>query len=187
MLALHFNKYLVQKTHRLLDALAFALKLKTITVDCTSNFQGGNMGLLIDITDKKIPVKQPTDDVLLVLAIMNMIYADGSMDVSEATMLESFYQTLPEFAGKDFTSLLNQAKTIVQKYETIHESTAALKDLSSAELKKKAFVCAVDLALASGDVGKAEDELLEAMQRVLEIDLNFAKQAIEVMSTKYAA
>lgn len=62
-----------------------------------------------------------------------------------------------------------------------------LSGISAAKMpEKKAFVCAVDLALSSGDVGSEEDALLEAMQRVMAIDMGFAKQTIEVMTTNYA-
>lgn len=145
------------------------------------------MGLLTDISSAKMPEKKATDDVLLFMAIMNMIYSDGHMDENELTMLQNFFVSLPEFHGKDFDTIYNQALTLVKKHGSIQESTNALANLSSPELKKKAFVCAVDLALSSGDVGAEEDALLESMQRVLAIDMNFAKQTIEVMTTKYAA
>lgn len=145
------------------------------------------MGLLSDISAAKMPEKKATDDVLLFMAIMNMIYSDGQMDESELLMLQNFFVSLPEFAGKDFNTIYTQALNLVKKHGGIQESTNALTALSSPELKKKAFVCAVDLALSSGDVGADEDALLEAMQRVLQIDMTFAKQTIEVLATKYAA
>jgi len=62
----------------------------------------------------------------------------------------------------------------------------ALKDISSEAVRRKAFVLAADIALASGDVDETEEELLEAMQRVLGIDDAMAQKIIEVLALKYA-
>ena len=61
-----------------------------------------------------------------------------------------------------------------------------LADISSEAVRKKAFVLAADIALSSGEVDEKEEELLEAMQRVMGIDDNLANTAIQILALKYA-
>jgi len=138
------------------------------------------------MTESVAPEKQAGDDVLLLHGMMCMIYADGQMDHAEKATLNAFYMTLPEYEGTNFNVVFNDAAQVCKKYDSMSDSLNALKELSSPEAKKKCFVLAVDIALASGDVDSAEDEMLEAMQRILEIDEEFAVQTINTLSTKYA-
>ena len=62
----------------------------------------------------------------------------------------------------------------------------ALAEISSEGVRKKTFVLAADIALSSGDVDEAEEELLEAMQRILQIDDALANKIVEVLALKYA-
>lgn len=144
------------------------------------------MGLLKTATQEAMPDKKATDDVLLFHGMMLMIYADGQMDAAEQQLAMSFMMTVPDFHGKNPTELIEEGAKVCRRYPTPRESIAALSELSSEALKKKCFVLAVDLALASGDVEQAEDETLEAMQRVLGIDDIFAKKVIDTLSCKYA-
>ena len=145
------------------------------------------MGLLKSGTQTHLPDKKPTDDVLLFHGMMIMIYGDGVMDAAEQQTLISFLMTVPDFADCDPNELMEEGGKIVRKYPSVRESIQALAGLSSENLKKKCFVLAVDLALASGDVDEEEDQILEAMQRVLNIPDDFAKSVIGTLSVKYAA
>jgi hypothetical protein len=62
----------------------------------------------------------------------------------------------------------------------------ALAEFSSQALKTKAYVLAADIALASGDVDENEDQLLETMQRLLNVDDQTAQTVVWVLSLKYA-
>lgn len=145
------------------------------------------MGLLKNATEAHMPDKKPTDDILLFHGMMLMIYGDGVMDEAEQQTLVAFLMTVPDFHGKDVNQLLEDGAKLVRKYPSVRESINALSDLSNDNLKRKCFVLACDLALASGDVDKAEDEILEAMQRVLNISDDFARAAVGTLSSKYAA
>jgi hypothetical protein len=134
-----------------------------------------------------MPDKKPTDDILLFHGMMLMIYGDGVMDANEQQTLISFLMTVPDFHGKDVNVLLEEGAKLVRRYPSVRESINALAELSNENLKKKCFVLAVDLALASGDVDKNEAEILEAMQRVMNIPDDFARATIGTLSTKYAA
>jgi tellurite resistance protein len=130
--------------------------------------------------------KKPTDDILLLHAMMLMSSADGYLEGAEIATLEAFINTLPEFKEADFGAQIAAAKKLSAKFKSSKEAVAALADISSDAVRKKTFVLAADIALSSGDVDEAEEELLEAMQRVLGIDDDLANKIVEVLALKYA-
>ncbi len=132
------------------------------------------------------PAKKATDDVLLLHAMMLMSSVDGYMEGSEVATLEGFINTLPEFKDADFDDQLAAAKKLRAKFQTPQDAVKALSDISSPAVKKKAYILAADIAMSSGDVDEAEEELLEAMQRILGIDDALAEKAIEILALKYA-
>lgn len=144
------------------------------------------MGLFTRLTGKN-PAKKATDDVLLFHAMILMAAADGVLEDSECAAVEAFFVALPEFRGHQFRNLLDESNKLSSKYETTSASVAELAGIESDAIRKKAFVLAVDIALASGEVGEAEDAMLDAMQHTLQIDDALAKQVIEVLSLKYAS
>lgn len=144
------------------------------------------MGLFNKLLGKSEVVKKAGDDVLLLHSLMLMAGADGVIEASEIATLESFVNTLPEFRGKDFGPLLDNAKKVASKYPNMQESVQALADIESEAVRKKCFILAADMAFASGDVDANEEKLLEAMQRILSIDDDLARKSLEVLSLKYA-
>lgn len=144
------------------------------------------MGLLNRLSGSVLPQKKAGDDLLLFHAILLMAFADGSMGDDEEQMIFAFAETIPEFSEKDPGDMFEECKnTILRRYDSTKESVKALADLSSPQLKRKAFLFAADMALASGDVDEDEDEMLEAMQRVLDIDDATASKIVEVLTYKY--
>jgi uncharacterized tellurite resistance protein B-like protein len=144
------------------------------------------MGLLKKMTNEVAPQKGPSDDALILHGMLCVAGADGAFDDAEIELVQGYFATLPEFEGKDWEEVYNGAKKVLSKYNSVFESVKALADLSTQALKNKMFVLAVDIALSSGDVDEAEDEMLEAMQRVLSISDELAAKIIEVMAIKYA-
>ena len=132
------------------------------------------------------PAKKATDDVLLLHAMMLMSSIDGHLEGSEIATLEAFINTLPEFKDADFDKQMAEAKKLRAKFSSVQDAVKALADISSEAVRKKAFVLAADIALSSGDVDESEEELLEAMQRVMNIDDQLAQTAIYVLALKYA-
>ena len=132
------------------------------------------------------PAKKASDDVLLLHAMMLMSSADGYMEDSEVATLEGFINTLPEFKDADFAKQMAEAKKLRAKFNSVQDAVRALADISSEAVRKKAFVLAADIALSSGEVDEKEEELLEAMQRVMNIDDQLAQTAIYVLALKYA-
>ena len=144
------------------------------------------MGLLSKLTSKVTPQKKAGDDVLLLHGLMLMAGADGVIEQREIDTLRQFWSTLPEFAGKDFDDTLDQANKVVAHYGNLKESIKALADIESEAVRKKLFVLAADMAMSSGDVDESEDEMLESMQRLLNIEDDIATKCLEVLTIKYA-
>jgi len=132
------------------------------------------------------PAKKASDDVLLLHAMMLMASADGIMESSEIATLEGFINTLPEFRDADFDQQLAASRKLKDGFKTQQEAVQVLGDISSEAVRKKAFILAADIAMSSGDVDEAEEEMLEAMQRILGIDDELAHKAIEILALKYA-
>ena len=57
------------------------------------------MGLLSKLTGKVTPQKKPTDDALLLHAMLLMCGADGNFDDQEIPTVEAYFNALPEFEG----------------------------------------------------------------------------------------
>lgn len=132
------------------------------------------------------PAKKASDDVLLLHSMMLMSSADGYLEGAEVATLEGFINTLPEFRDADFDQQMTQARKLASKYKSTKEAVQALSEISSPAVKMKAFVLAADIAMSSGDIDEAEEELLEAMQRVLGVDDATAQKVVEVLALKYA-
>ena len=135
------------------------------------------------------PAKKPTDDVLLLHAIMCMAAADGMIEDSEDEMIRNYANTLPEFRdmdGAEFGKCFEASAKIAHKYNRdMKSSLVVLNEIQSDAVRKKAFVLAVDIAMSSGDVDESEEEMLEAMQRILHIDDALASKITEVIALKY--
>lgn len=133
------------------------------------------------------PTKKPTDDILLVHAMLLMAGADGAIDDEEIATVEAFANTLAEFKEKNFGELIEGARKMLKRYNSLKESVAALGEFSTPAMGLKAYVLAADIALSSGDVDENEDELLETMQRLCNVDDRSAQTIIWVLQQKYAS
>ena len=142
------------------------------------------MGLLGKVFGGQ-PAKKASDDVLLLHSMILMAGADGVLEGAELATLEAFINTLPEFRHAEFPHQLEAARKLSSRFKSPKEAVQALADISSEAVRRKAFILAADIVLASGDVDEAEEELLEAMQRVLGIDDALASKIVEVLGLKY--
>jgi len=135
------------------------------------------------------PAKKPTDDVLLLHAIICMAAADGDIEDAEGEMIRNYANTLPEFRDMDgdaWDKCMSAQHKIVHRYNRdMKSSLQALNEIQSDIVRKKAFVLAVDIAMSSGDIDENEEQMLEAMQRILHVDDALAQRIIEVVSMKY--
>ena len=146
------------------------------------------MGLLSKFMGQA-PAKKPTDDVLLLHSIFCIAAADGHIDDGEDDVIRAYANTLPEFRdmdGNEFQKAIDASIKIAHKYNRdMKSSLVVLNEIESDAVRKKAYVLAVDIALSSGDIDEGEEEMLEAMQRILRIDDALASKIIEVIALKY--
>lgn len=145
------------------------------------------MGLLSRLTASVMPSKKPDDEVLLFHGMLLMAGADGALDDEEKATVSAMFDTLPEFKGKDFYQMLEQANKVVARYGSLKDSVKALSEIQNPKIRLKCFVLAADIAMSSGDVDEAEDQLLETMQRLLGVDDRTAQTVIWVLQQKYAS
>jgi Tellurite resistance protein TerB len=144
------------------------------------------MGLLSKLTGSVTPQKKATDDALLLHGMMLMAGADGSIGAEEMAQVEGYFMALPEFHGKEFQTVYDEAVKVLRKYPSLKDSVKSLGELSSRTLKDKCYLLAADIAMSSGDVDEAEDAMLEAIQRVCEVNDGLATKCLEVLALKYA-
>jgi len=144
------------------------------------------MGLLSKLTGKVTPQKKPADDALLLHAMLLMCGADGNFDEQELPQVEGYFNALPEFEGKEFSNVYGEAAKVLKRFPTLKDSVKALSDLSNQTVKNKCYLLAADIAMSSGDVDEAEDAMLDAMQRVLQVEDALATKILEVLTLKYA-
>jgi len=133
--------------------------------------------------------KTEADDVLLLHALFCIAAADGSIEDSEDALIRAYTNTLPEFRDMDgpaFDKAMNASVQIAQAYNRdMKASLVVLAEIKSDAVRKKAFVLAVDIAMSSGSVDEAEEEMLDAMHRILEIDESLAAKIFEIVALKY--
>lgn len=144
------------------------------------------MGLLSRLTGNAQPSKKAQDDVLLLLSMMMMVGADGMVEQGEIATIEGYFNTLPEFRGKNFSQIVVDSQKLYNRFGcNPRNAVNALGDIQNDTIRKKCFIIAADIALSSGDIDQKEDELLEAMQRILRIEDDLARKALEVLQLKY--
>jgi uncharacterized tellurite resistance protein B-like protein len=143
------------------------------------------MGLLATHAPSAPTKKPESDDVLLLLGMLLACAADGSVGPEETDLLQSFYGTVPEFRGKDFQKMLARVNEVVARHGNLAASVAALREISNEHTRRKCYILAADLALASGEVSAEEDRLLARMQETFGIDDAWAQGALTVLAAKY--
>ena len=114
-----------------------------------------------------------------------MAGTDGQIGQDEMAQVEGYFMALPEFEGKNFGQVYEEATKILRKYPNMRDSVKSLAELSSRGLKDKCYFLCADIAMASGDVDEAEDAMLEAIQRVCEVQDVLATKILEVLTLKY--
>lgn len=147
------------------------------------------MGLLSGVFGNQ-PLKKASDDVLLLMSMMLMAEADDVVECAEEATFGAFAQTLPEFRdveGIQWERMVNEAQKLLGKYKNREiEAVTELAKIESPAIRRKAFVLAADLALASGDIDAREEQILVNMQRTLGIDDQTAHAIVGVLGMKYA-
>src|SRR5678815_5281403 len=98
------------------------------------------MGRLSKFMGQK-PAKAPTDDVLLLHAIVCMAAADGDIEDAESEMIRNYANTLPEFRdmdGGDWEKCMSAQHKIIHKYnKDMKSSLQALNEIQSDVVRRK--------------------------------------------------
>lgn len=144
------------------------------------------MGLLSKLTSGATPQKNAADDALLLHGMFCMAGVDGTIGNDEMAQVEGYFMSLPEFEGKNFNQVYEEAVKVLRKYPSMKDSVKSLAGLSSRMLKDKCYLLCADIAMSSGDVDESEDAMLEAIQRVCEVPDSLAQKILEVLTLKYS-
>jgi hypothetical protein len=143
------------------------------------------MGLLSKLTNSVTPQKKASDDALLMHGMFCMAGCDGQIGNDEMAQVEGYFMSLPEFEGRNFNAVYEEAVKVLRRYPNLAESVKSLSELSSRALKDKCYMLCADIAMSSGDVDEREDAMLEAIQRVCEVPDALAQKILEVLTLKY--
>lgn len=125
------------------------------------------------------------DDLFLFHGMLLVAHPEGEISQSGLATLEGFFNTLPEFRGKDFDELLRQACKLQAKHGSLAESVKALEEIESSAVRVKLFVLAVDLAMSAGPLDSGREQLLEGLTEALQIDEETAVKVVAVLNLKY--
>ncbi len=134
------------------------------------------MGLLRELTSPA-PTGGPDDARPLRDLISAIVTADGGVDVAEHITVEALYEAVPQ---------LRDAPEEMRPPASRKALLQALGKLDDERLRRQLYVLAVDLALASEGATEREDAFVEELRAALRLDEGFARQAIAVLSYKYA-
>lgn len=141
------------------------------------------MGFFDKLKKKALRVE---DEVLLVEAMLCVAMADGDDQWEETNLVRAFLETLPELKGKDTYEVYETAEKNVKLHGALGR-VKELHNLGTDALKEKAFLLAMDIALASGDIDDGEEAVLGAMQETLGLSDEFAENIANVLMIKYAS
>ncbi|MDM8566855.1 tellurite resistance TerB family protein [Candidatus Halobeggiatoa sp. HSG11] len=112
--------------------------------------------------------------------------ADGSIDESEAKSIFAYMLQMKMFDSikeKQLSEMFKKLITVLQN-EGVGGLVAIAKSSLPNELRETAFSCAVDIAFADGVVDDSEKELLNELQKVLEVSDEIGGKIVDVMAIK---
>ena len=140
------------------------------------------MGFFDSLKKKVLKVD---DQQLLLEAMLCISFADGDDQYEETNLVRAFAATLPELKNADAYEVYEKAEKAVKLYGAMTR-VKELANLSTENLKHKAFLLAMDIALSSGEIDEGEEAVLAAMAEVMKIPQDLANKMAEVISIKYS-
>jgi uncharacterized tellurite resistance protein B-like protein len=121
--------------------------------------------------------------------VFGVLASDGDVDDGETSALMHALVYTKLFDGlseDDVNKVFRRVNLAAEKNGLEFLFTEANRVLSP-DLKKAAFVTAVDLAFADGNVGEAEEAFLEGIYKMLEIPEEFVAKVLEVFEVRHSA
>lgn len=145
------------------------------------------MGLFDKVFGKETAAAGVLDKQESFLAIaLAVSAADGHISQSEVNGIISYLSRMKMFqniAGNRMQAMFDNLIGIIRR-QGVGPLVNMAKGSLPAELRQTAFACAVDIALADGVIEQDEQNLLEELQKVLEVPENIALNIIQVMIIK---
>jgi tellurite resistance protein len=144
------------------------------------------MGLFDKVFSKSAgsePLSQQESFAGIALAIAG---ADRNVDSQEWEGIVAYIRRLriyDNFSDAAFDKLFDKLFTKLKKEGPAALVMAAKEGLGD-ELKLTAFACAVDIAMADGDLADEEKDIISQLAEALEVDEKLAVSVIEVMMIK---
>jgi hypothetical protein len=122
-----------------------------------------------------------------VLLLHGMMLMSDFKDSEMSPVFDAYVSTIPELRDANILELKEQVAELRLTRPSKDEWIAALSEISSASVKHKTLILALDIAMASGGiVDPSEDELLEKVREALGIDMDTAEKIVDVLGAKYA-
>jgi len=145
------------------------------------------MGLFDKVFGKETAASGVLDKQESFLAIaLAVSAADGHISQSEVNGIISYLSRMKMFeniSGNRMQAMFDNLIGIIRRQGVGPLVNMARASLPT-ELRQTAFACAVDIALADGVIEQDEQNLLEELQKVLEVPENIALNIIQVMIIK---
>jgi tellurite resistance protein len=145
------------------------------------------MGLFDKVFGKETAASGVLDKQESFLAIaLAVSAADGHISQSEVNGIISYLSRMKMFeniSGNRMQAMFDNLIGIIRRQGVGPLVNMARESLPT-ELRQTAFACAVDIALADGVIEQDEQNLLEQLQKVLEVPENIALNIIQVMIIK---
>lgn len=129
---------------------------------------------------------QPSqDEILMFHGLMLAAAARGALERKGLMALETFFNTLPEFAGRDFDMLLSKSRALQARFPAAKASAQVLVELKDNARRLQLFTLALDLALSHGALDEPTEATLETLVQTLEIHEETAAKILSVLMLKY--
>lgn len=146
------------------------------------------MSILAEVLNNANKVKHSQYQTHFMAVLCLMTIADGKIEEKELALLHQMAQTLPEFRDLEKSELMAITKKATEKINTYKSSLMAtlyFKEVLDKAARRKCFILALEMALASGLADSKEVPLLEKLQRELELDDAFVEQVARALAAKF--
>lgn len=146
------------------------------------------MSIIADVLNNANKVTHSKYKTHFMAVLCLMAVGNGKVEAKELNLLQQLVFTLPEFrdlSKKELTEMTKKAMEKINTYKSPLMATLYFKEILDEAAKKKCFVLALEMALASGLADSRELPLLEKLQKEMELNNEFVTQAAQAFGAKY--
>jgi tellurite resistance protein len=130
--------------------------------------------------------KSGDDNALLLHAMYLMAQIDGAGDGEEQAAVLNAAETLPDLRESNIEQLVQASRALVKKYGGLIPSLEAFLAIKDPTMRLKCYLVSAEVAYASGDINSAESQLLESMEKILQLDSKETQKIVDVLALRYA-